>query len=288
MEELNLDNILGAEEIDNLFIDDEGIQETPPEEKETEKKEKEQTTEVVDVNNLFTEEPEGVGSEEPEDNIEEEEDTNNNKGDGTSPKNNFYSSIAKALKEEGIFPDLDDEATDKALTAEDFRDLIDAQIKAGINERQRRIDEALDAGVETSEIRKHENVINYLNSITEENINDESDRGETLRKQLIFQDFINRGYTKERAEREVTKSFNSGSDIEDAKEALASNKEYFEESYNNLISKAKEEEERLKQEDKEQATKLKKSLLEDKEWRNSTSALNQVLTTSEPSDISTC
>lgn len=265
MEELNLDNILGAEEIDSLFLDEQDLQETPPEEKETEKKEKEQTTEVVDVNNLFTDEPEGVGSEEPEDNIEEKEDTKTKKGDGSSPKNNFYSSIAKALKEEGIFPDLDDEVAENALTAEDFRDLIENQIKSGIDERQRRIDEALNAGVETSEIRKHENLINYLNSITEENINDESDKGETLRKQLIYQDFINRGYTKERAEREVNKSFNSGSDIEDAKEALASNKEFFEDSYDNLIKKAKEEEERLKQEDKKQAVELKKSLLEDKE-----------------------
>ena len=39
MEELNLDNILGAEEIDNLFMDEEELQETPPDkkEKETEK-----------------------------------------------------------------------------------------------------------------------------------------------------------------------------------------------------------------------------------------------------------
>ena len=265
MEELNLDNILGAEEIDSLFLDEEETQETPPEEKETEKKEKEQATEVVDVNDLFADEPEGVGSEEPEDNIEEKEDTKTKKGDGASPKNNFYSSIAKALKEEGIFPDLDDEIAEKATTAEDFRDLIDSQIKAGIDEKQRRIDEALSAGIEPSEIRKYENAINYLNSITEESITDESDKGETLRKQLIYQDFINRGYTKERAEREVNKSFNSGSDIEDAKEALASNKEFFEESYDNLIKESKAEEERLKQEDREQAAKLKKSLLEDKE-----------------------
>ena len=267
MEELNLDNILGAEEIDNLFLDEEVTNDTPSEEKGEEKKEKEQeqATEVVDVNDLFTNEPEGVGSEEPEDNIEEKEGTTKKKGDGASPKNNFYSSIAKALKEEGIFPDLDDEIAEKATTAEDFRDLIDSQIKAGIEERQRRIDEALSVGIEPSEIRKYENAINYLNSITEESITDESDKGETLRKQLIYQDFINRGYTKERAEREVTKSFNSGSDIEDAKEALASNKEFFEDSYDNLIKESREEEERLKQEDREQAAKLKKSLLEDKE-----------------------
>lgn len=265
MEELNLDNILGADEIDNLFVEDEEVQDTPPEEKETKKETEEQATEVVDVNDLFTEEPESVGSEEPEDNIEEEEDTKKTeKGDGSSPKN-FYSSIAKALKVEGVFPDLDDETIEKTLTDEDFRNLINNQIKAGIDERQRRIDEALDSGVETSEIKRYEGVLNYLDSITEEIISEEGEKGETLRKQLIFQDFINRGYSKERAEREVNKSFNSGSDIEDAKEALASNKQFFEDSYENLIKEAKEEEERQKQEEKEQASRLKKSILEDKE-----------------------
>ena len=265
MEELNLDNILGADEIDSLFIEDEEVQDTPPEEKETKKETEEQATEVVDVNDLFTEEPESVGSEEPEDNIEEEEDTKKTeKGDGSSPKN-FYSSIAKALKVEGVFPDLDDETIEKTLTDEDFRNLINNQIKAGIDERQRRIDEALDSGVETSEIKRYEGVVNYLDSITEEIISEEGEMGETLTKQLIFQDFINRGYSKERAEREVNKSFNSGSDIEDAKEALASNKQFFEDSYENLIKEAKEEEERQKQEEKEQATMLKKSILEDKE-----------------------
>ena len=258
-EELSLDSILGADEIETLF-DEEIVQETPPEEKETQEK-SEETTEVVDSNNLFDETPESVGSEEE---IEEKEGTKNNKGNGTSPNNDFYSSIANALKEEGIFPDLDDEEIKATVTPEDFRELIDNQIRAGIEERNRRIDEALNVGVEPTEIKKYENTINYLNSINEEAITDESDRGELLRKQLIYQDFINRGYSKERAEREVNKSFNAGSDIEDAKEALASNKDFFEKSYDNLIKEAKEEEKREEKKRKEQAEQLKKSILEDK------------------------
>lgn len=258
-EELSLDSILGADEIETLF-DEEIVQETPPEEKETQKK-SEETTEVVDSNNLFDETLESVGSEEE---IEEKEGTKNNKGDGTSPNKDFYPSIANALKEEGIFPDLDDEKIKATVTPEDFRELIDSQIRAGIEERNRRIDEALSVGVEPTEIRKYENTINYLNSINEEAITDESDRGELLRKQLIYQDFINRGYSKERAEREVNKSFTAGSDIEDAKEALASNKDFFEKSYDNLIKEAEEEEKREEKKRKEQAEQLKKSILEDK------------------------
>lgn len=266
-EELSLDNILGAEEIENLFVEDEDTQDTPPANGEPPKKEeepdkdKEETTEVVDVDNLFTDTPESVGS--GKENTEEKEDTTP-KGDGTSPKN-FYSSIAKALKEEGIFPDLDDEGLSKVKDPEDFRDLIDQQIKAGLDERQRRIDEALNAGVEPTEIRKYENTINFLDSIKEENISDEGDKGEKLRKDLIYQDFINRGYSKERATREVQKSFNAGTDIDDAKEALKSNIDFFRDKYDELVNDAKSEAEEEEKERKDQAEKLKSSILNDKD-----------------------
>lgn len=266
-EELSLDNILGAEEIENLFVEDEDTQDTPPANGEPPKKEeepdkdKEETTEVVDVDNLFTDTPESVGS--GKENTEEKEDTTP-KGDGTSPKN-FYSSIAKALKEEGIFPDLDDEGLSKVKAPEDFRDLIDQQIKAGLDERQKRIDEALNAGVEPTEIRKYENTINFLDSIKKENISDEGDKGEKLRKDLIYQDFINRGYSKERAAREVQKSFNAGTDIDDAKEALKSNIDFFKDKYDKLVNEAKSEAEQEEKERKEQAEKLKSSILNDKD-----------------------
>lgn len=266
-EELSLDNILGAEEIENLFVEDEDTQDTPPANGEPPKKEeepdkdKEETTEVVDVDNLFTDTPESVGS--GKENTEEKEDTTP-KGDDTSPKN-FYSSIAKALKEEGIFPDLDDEGLSKVKDPEDFRDLIDQQIKAGLDERQKRIDEALNAGVEPTEIRKYENTINFLDSIKEENISDEGDKGEKLRKDLIYQDFINRGYSKERAAREVQKSFNAGTDIDDAKEALKSNIDFFKDKYDELVNEAKSEAEQEEKERKEQAEKLKSSILNDKD-----------------------
>ena len=266
-EELSLDNILGAEEIDNLFVEDGETQDTPPANEEPPKKEeepskdKEETTEVVDVDNLFTDTPESVGS--GKENTEEKEDTTP-KGNGTSPKN-FYSSIAKALKEEGIFPDLEDESLTKVKDPEDFRDLIDQQIKAGLDERQKRVDEALNAGVEPTEIRKYENTINFLDSIKEENISDEGDKGEKLRKDLIYQDFINRGYSKERATREVQKSFNAGTDIDDAKEALKSNIDFFKDKYNELINDAKSEAEQEEKERKEQAEKLKSSILNDKD-----------------------
>ena len=270
-EELILDNILGAEEIENLFVDDE-VQDTSPEDEVTpdqedgkeDKKNKEkdkETTEVIDVDNLFTDDPESVGS--GKDNTKGKEDTSSRE-DSTSPQKTIYSSIAKALKEEGIFPDLDDEVLSKVKKPEDFRDLVEQQIKAGLEERQKRIDDALNYGIEPTEIKRYENTLNFLDSVKEENITDESDKGEELRKNLIFQDFINRGYSKERATREVQKSFNAGTDIEDAKEALKSNTEYFKGKYDDLIEDAKLEAQKEEENRKEQANKLKESILNEK------------------------
>lgn len=270
-EELILDNILGAEEIENLFVDDE-VQDTSPEDEVTpdqedgkeDKKNKEkdeETTEVIDVDNLFTDEPESVGS--GKDNTKGKEDTSSRE-DSTSPQKTIYSSIAKALKEEGIFPDLDDEVLSKVKEPEDFRDLVEQQIKAGLEERQKRIDDALNYGIEPTEIKRYENTLNFLDSVKEENITDESDKGEELRKNLIFQDFINRGYSRERATREVQKSFNAGTDIEDAKEALKSNTEYFKGKYDDLIEDAKLEAQKEEENRKEQANKLKESIFNEK------------------------
>lgn len=254
-EELSLDNILETEDIENLFSEQETQEITNSESPEEDK----ETTETVNVNNLFTDESESVGSE--EDNTRDKEDTDSSNDKGASPTNNFYSSIAKALREEGIFQNLDDEVN--ISSAEDFAKAMRDEITAQFDERQRRIDEALSAGIEATEIRRYENTLGYLNSLQDSHLSDESEKGEKLREQLIYQDFINRGYSKERAQREVKKSFSSGTDIEDAKEALISNKEFFQSEYENLIKEAQEEEKREVQERKEQAEKLKKSILED-------------------------
>lgn len=254
-EELSLDNILETEEIENLFSEQETQEITNSESPEEDK----ETTETVNVDNLFTDESESVGSE--ENNARDKEDTGLSNDKGASPTNNFYSSIAKALREEGIFQNLDDEVN--ISSAEDFAKAMRDEITAQFDERQRRIDEALNAGVEPLEIKRYENTLGYLNSLQDSHLADESEKGEKLREQLIYQDFINRGYSKERALREVKKSFNSGTDIEDAKEALISNKEFFQNEYDSLIQEAQEEEKREIQRRKEQAEQLKKSILED-------------------------
>ena len=267
--ELSEDLIMTGDEIDveNLFSDDGGeeeIQVTPPAPKEKEDKENEKTTEEEEINpdDLF-DNPESVGS--GKDNQEEEEDTQSEKDKGTSPKTNFYSSIASALKEEGIFPDLDDDTLNGIKTPEDFAEAVEKTVQARLDERQKRIDAALQADVEPDEVRRYEQTLANLDAIKEEYITDETEKGERLRKNLIYQDFRNRGYSEARAKREVEKSFNAGTDIEDAKEALESNREYFSTQYQDLIKEAQEEAKEEQRKIKEEAAQLKKSMLEDKE-----------------------
>lgn len=259
MEELDLNNILSPEEMDNLF-DEEGseTQETPPESTEEKEKNNETTEVQVDAEDLFESESVGSGKEDKQG----KEDTTPDRS-GTSPKTNFYSSIASALKEDGIFQNLDNDKAKEIKDAESFAQAMRDEVTAQLDERQKRIDEALNAGIEPSEIQKYEKTLNYLDSIKDENISDESEQGEQLRRQLIYNDFINRGYSKERAQREVKKSFDAGTDIEDAKESLKSNKEFFKNSYDSIVEEAKKAEEKEIEERKKDAETLKKNILEE-------------------------
>lgn len=258
MEELNIENVLLPDEIENLFNgggQEENNTGTPPPE---EKKEEKETTEEVDTDNLF---PESVGSEEKEN--KEKEDTTP-EGDGTSPKTDFYSSIAKALKEDGIFPDLDNDTIDGIKDPEGFAEAIKKQISAGLDETQKRVNDALEVGVDPNAVQYFERAISQMDDIKEEDITNE-ETGENLRKQLILRDFMNRGYSKERAEREVKKSLDAGTDVEDAKESLEEIKKHLHKQYDDLIKEAQEEERKEEEQRKKDIEDLKNSMLDDKD-----------------------
>lgn len=275
MEGLSFDNILGEQEIETLFTDpeDNDVQE---EHKETEEekvetpdsddkkqKEKDNTTEDVDPENLFEDKaPESVGS--GKDNEGKEGTAPDNDADGTSP-NNFYSSMANACAVDGIFPNLDDETIKKAVDAESFSNLIEAEINARFDEKQKRISQALENGVEPTDIKKYESTLNYINTITDAAIAEESEKGEQLRYNLIYQDFINKGMTPDKAKKFADRTVDAGTDVEDAKEALLSNKEFFSNAYNKMLQDAQQKADEEKAEREKNAKELEKSLMKDKQ-----------------------
>lgn len=251
---LSMDNILSGDEAATLFAD--FSEEEAPEQTE-EKADNNQTKETTEVNpdELFDEEPESVGSDED---TEEREDTTPEE-DGTSP--NFYSSIANALKEEGVFPDLDDNDIDSIAEPEDFRDLIEQQIQAAVGERNQMIYDALSAGVPPNQIKQYENTLNYLNQISKDILNEETERGESVRRQLLQQDFLNRGYSQERAVKMTEKLFDSGDDIDEAIQALESNKQFFGAQYQQLLDDAKAKQQEREEAQYRQAEEIRNSIM---------------------------
>ena len=261
MEGLDLDSILDDEAI-GLFNDEETQEEIPDGESQKIETEKQEDTTEISQEELFSGESESVGSGN-EDN-EEEEDTHSDESDSTSPKNNFFSSIAEAFAEEGILPNLDEDSIKNINTAEDFRQVIDDYIKSELDEQQQRIKEALDNNVPDNEIRQYESILGYLDSITEETLKSETDQSEELRKRLLFQDYINRGFDQKRAEREVNKAIQNGTDIDDALEALDSCKDFYKNAYNGVLNEAREKKKAEEEEIKQRAANLKNSIFDKK------------------------
>ena len=149
---LNMGDILTAEEAENIFAsdateEDTGIEintEEAAEQKEEinsdvqgtkEAPDKEVITEI-NPDNIFGQ-SESVGNE-TEDKVVES--TDESKSEDSSPENtNFYSTIAKALKEEGILQDLSTEDLDSIKDDSTFKQALEKQLSTRLNEKQRRI-----------------------------------------------------------------------------------------------------------------------------------------------------
>jgi hypothetical protein len=273
MGDLSFENILGEQEIETLFMEPEDASteeevedsaEASDVNADNENGETKETTEVVDPDTLFEDaKPESVGSGKDKE-VREKGDAVPDEDGGTSP-NNFYSSIASALAVDGILLNTDEEATKKVNSAEELSDLIEAEINSRLDERQQRIAKALDNGVEPDDIRKYENTLNYIASITEAAVAEESEKGEQLRRNLIYQDFLNKGYTPEKAQKFTERTIDAGTDVEDAREALQSNREFFQNAYNNLLRQAQYRADAEKEERRKQADQLRDSLMKEKQ-----------------------
>lgn len=250
MEDFSFDissGLLSAEEAEKLFDETKPLQEL----KEPEEEEQKQTpTEEEETPS------EKVGTED-----EHEENAITKQGDGSSPS--IYSSIATALKNDGIFPEFSDEELSAVKTPEDFAELVEKAIQSRRDERQKRIDEALGNGIAPDTVKMYEQTLSYLGSITEDALNDEGEQGESLRKQLIYNDLINRGYSQEKAVKEVEKSFKSGSDIDDAKDALSALSNFYQRGYENIQQEAKKRVEDARKQRQQDEAKFRKMILED-------------------------
>ena len=263
--ELNLDSILTEDQIAELELGngDEGNNGDNVK----------QNSEIVDTEDLTAEDlfkedgsegSEKVGDDdEKEDEIKEEKKPDSKQAEETSP-DNLYSSIAEAMVDEGFFSDFKDDVKN-CNNASDLLKLIDKHVKSQLDDTQKRVSEALENGVNPSVISRTERTIKYLDSIDDEAISDESDNGVKLRQQLIYNDYISKGFSQKKASDLTKRAFDDGTDVDDAKEALESYSKRVKDDYNKLLEDAKNEKQKIVDENNKRKENLKKMILEGKE-----------------------
>lgn len=261
MNNLSFDDIQISQDVD--FFSDVTADEKDDNSSKTTEEKNNETTEI-DPNDLFGS-SESVGG-----NNNDDEDKDGNKGSssdseensGSSPNNTVFSSIAAALKEEGVLPDIADEDIESVTDAEKLIDAMRKQMESTMTAREKRINDALDSNVEIPVIKQYENLLSQLDNISEDSLTDESDEGVNLRKNIIYQDYLNKGFSEERARKKTEQAFDAATDIEDAKEALESNKEFFKGKYQKIIDDAREATKKAEKANKDFNDALQKTIME--------------------------
>ena len=247
---------------EDLFRDD---SESVTEEENEEKQEPLQEEETrLDIDSLFDgEDSKSNTNPDTKDTSTKEKDTTSAEA-SSSP--NVYSSCAKAFAEEGVFSLDEDDDIDSITDAEGLIALAKKQVEKQLTETQKRINEALNAGVEPSEIKKYENSISQLESITDEQLSAETTQGKQLREWVIYQEYLSNGLSEERARKLTSQIMKSGSDIDDAKESLNSIINTYKSKYSNLVEEAKKEEQEYQASLQKQAEALKADMVDNEDF----------------------
>ena len=262
--------ITDASQIESLFsseIDDSQEKKTDTgaetEHSDNEEQEDVTETEVPTVEDLFGKEEsesEKVGNED-EDKEDKKEPTSKTET-GSSPKNP-YSSIAYAMYEEGVLSTLSEDDLKDVKDGQSLVAVMDKYVESRFDEQQKRVLDALNVGIEKTAIQQYESTIQALDNVSSENLEAETAEGENLRKAVIYQYYINKGESQERAQKMVDRAFSSGTDVEDAKDFIEELKTSTKEKYTALIEEGKRQAQEAKKQQEAALTKAKKTILED-------------------------
>ena len=272
MEGIGLDSMLGAEQVEKLF----GSQAEPEEQEvasgaeaggetpaEEENNETTEETAEVDFSDLLGGQPESVGSEREAEGTREAPESNDDSG---TPQTNLFTSIARILRDKGVFPDLSDEALDDVKDEVALEKLFDDKVTNMFDERQRNLEKALSSGATTDEMKEYQNALSTMQFLEDRNtletLSKEGDDAEKLRKQMMYQDYINRGFKHEKAVKMIQQSIDNGSDIEDAKEAYESCKEFYRSKVEDFQQEFEDRKRQQQDVEKKQYDSLKKKILD--------------------------
>lgn len=252
------DEGLSMDLIDNSIPDDEEI---PQEGSDDPQDDDDEDIEYKAITEDEDEDPssEGVGDASQDENPSHED------NDRKSNSPNAFQALALSLNDEGILT-LDKETLEAVNDGESFAAAMNEQVKSLLTEEQRRISEALSNNVPTDTISEYEKLMTYLNNtVNDDSIKAETPEAEELRMNLIVQDYLNKGFSQARAEKEAKRAFDSGSDIETALEALVEVRDFYKKEYDGVLATAKAEKDAKIAKEKEDLKKLEDKFLKTEE-----------------------
>lgn len=175
-----------------------------------------------------------------------------------------YSAFAQDLVKGNVLKFIDPKEIGGELTPDQLSDLIDQEAANRAGDKVKRFEEAMAANVTVDEYTQYSNIIDTLSSIDEDQLTKENDaQAESTRRELIYMSYINKGFSEERAKREVEKSINAGTDVADAVDALQDCKDFYVRSYNNLLAQREAEAKEQQAQIEMHAQALRSAVLED-------------------------
>lgn len=171
---------------------------------------------------------------------------------------NVINEFAKLLKEKGVLESVEiDDIDDEDKLTEAIRKVIDN----GISDRQKSLEKALKGGMEPSDIQRYEATLYQLGEIKDEALEEENDNADQLRRYIIYNDLLSKGYSEDKAQKQLKRIFDSGDDIEEAKDSLKNLKKYYSDKYNAELKAAKDADEAMEKKLSEESENLHQSIL---------------------------
>jgi hypothetical protein len=230
--------------------------------KEEPNKEEENISSIEITDDTTSQEKVGEEGKDPE-NLEEED-----KGENTtSPANSdeVFKPLAEFLKEKGFFTTLEKEITTADDLAEAFREEIKKNEFAQLNPLQKEYLEALSQGIPDNLVQEHMKTRGIFENITDEVLETEED----VRKEVIIQDRMASGWTKERAERDYKRISETGESIEESRISRDNLLQKEKVEYEATVARAKEEQTKAELAAKQQLEDLKNSVYKEDNFLSS-------------------
>lgn len=265
-EEFKLEDFLaeGGEDDFSLVLDNEEEEVVDTPEQPADDDEEEPKKEDKDVDET-DEEEEGKDKKPPT-----QKPDKTDKNISSSSNSNVYSSLVKGLSEEGVFKFVELGDDNKIENFDDFADNLDKEIEARLGERIKELspDEQFFAskrqlGYNDDEIYQQLQTKQGLDSITDDTLTAEDEKGENLRKQVLTQFYKSKGFSDEKVKRDVDRIFKEGADVDESKDALEAIK-------GNFTEWEKQQDETRQKQIKEQTEARDKALNDLKEYASKT------------------